>query len=78
MDGHVEFMKESKLFPIVHGANARLTASIDPIYRESLCGRAGFQPHAPDSSLEIRRLRSPRRENREPHREPFENQRSTW
>lgn len=35
MDGHVEFMRESKLMPIVRGVNARLTAAyFDPVYRE--------------------------------------------
>lgn len=35
MDGHVEFMKESKLLPIVRATNTRLTASFfDPTYRD--------------------------------------------
>lgn len=35
MDGHVEFMKENKLMPIVHGTNPRLTRSyFDPTFRD--------------------------------------------
>jgi prepilin-type N-terminal cleavage/methylation domain-containing protein/prepilin-type processing-associated H-X9-DG protein len=35
MDGHVEFMKEAKLLPIVRGSNARLTSAyFDPVFRE--------------------------------------------
>jgi prepilin-type N-terminal cleavage/methylation domain-containing protein len=35
MDGHVEFMKESKLLPIVRATNPRLTAAFfDPTFRE--------------------------------------------
>ena len=35
MDGHVEFMKERKLLPIVRNTNARFTQSyFDPVFRE--------------------------------------------
>ena len=35
MDGHIEFMKELKLLPIVRNSNTRLTAAyFDPVFRE--------------------------------------------
>ncbi len=35
MDGHIEFMKERKLLPIVRNTNAKLTQSyFDPVYRD--------------------------------------------
>lgn len=35
MDGHIEFMKERKLLPIVRGDNTRLSAAyFDPVFRE--------------------------------------------
>ena len=35
MDGHIEFMKEQKLMPIVRNTNPRLTRSyFDPVFRE--------------------------------------------